>query len=64
MVKRVLRNETTGHEYEVVAIDTERKVITLKGELSEFNEPLDWDRFRAMGYKRATVETEPEAADG
>lgn len=56
MTKRVLRHEATGKEYEVIAVDQENKTVTLKGEFAEFNEPLDWDRFRAMGYKRATVD--------
>lgn len=60
--KRVLRHETTGKEYEVVSIDQEKGVITLRGELTEFTEPLDWERFHAMGYKRASVETEKEDA--
>lgn len=53
-VKRVLRHETTGREYEVIAIDKEKGTITLRGDLTEFTEPLDWDRFHGMGYKRAT----------
>lgn len=59
--KLVLRNDTTGKEYEVIAVDTEHGTVTVKGELCEFTEPLDWDRFKAMGYKRKSVEVEDEA---
>jgi hypothetical protein len=60
--KRVLRNEITGKEYEVVSVDEENHTVTLKGELCEFTEPLDWDRFKAMGYKRKSKEVEEEDA--
>ena len=58
MQKRVLRHTETGREYDVVSIDAERKIVTLRGDLTEFTEPLDWQRFKDMGYKRATVETD------
>lgn len=61
-VKRVLRHEATGKEYEVVGIDKEKGIVTLRGDLCDINEPLDWERFKAMGYKRATVEV-PETED-
>lgn len=56
--KRVLRHAESGREYEVVGVDEARGVVTLRGELAEFTEPLDWERFKAMGYKRKTVEVE------
>lgn len=62
MPKRVLRHTETGREYEVLSVDPEKKIVTLKGDLTEFTEPLDWERFRQMGYKRATVETEEDRA--
>lgn len=62
MPKRVLRHTETGREYEVLSIDPEKKIVVLKGDLTEFTEPLDWERFRQMGYKRATLETEEDRA--
>ena len=38
--KRVLRHEATGKEYEVVSIDQEKGVITLRGELT--SSPSPW----------------------
>jgi hypothetical protein len=55
-IKRVLRHAETGREYEVVSVDEARGIVTLRGELAEFTEPLDWERFKSMGYKRKTVE--------
>lgn len=60
--KRVLLNEITGKEYEVISIDKEHGTVTLRGELCEFTEPLDWDRFKAMGYKRKSYEVEEAEA--
>jgi hypothetical protein len=54
-VKRVLVHEATGKQYEVIDIDKEKGVVTIKGELAEFNEPLDWERLKGMGYLRKTV---------
>jgi hypothetical protein len=53
-------NERTGRKYEVTNLDTdvEPPMITLKGELSEFTEPWDKQRFKDMGYKRVVEEIE------
>ena len=50
MAKVFFRNEQTGRRYEVIALDKEKKLVTLKGEHAEFQEPYDPARFKRMGY--------------
>ena len=48
-----LRDTRTGRAYRVVAFDTDKKLITLRGKNGEFTEPLrPVAEFRAMGYER------------
>ena len=56
--KYLLRHVETGAEYEIVAVDQTHGVVTLQGQHTQFNEPMDWERFKAMGYKRASVEVD------
>lgn len=49
-MKLYFRNVKTGKRYGVVRIDKERNLITLKGEMAEFTEAYDKDRFKRMGY--------------
>lgn len=44
-------NVRTKKRYRVVALDKAKKEVTLKGELSEFTEPYDRERFEKLGYR-------------
>ena len=56
--KYFLVNEHSGREFEIIDIDTETNIITLKGETSTFKETWDKERFKQMGYKRVSREVE------
>lgn len=51
----------TGKRYEVVAIAEDKSTITLRGELAQFTEPYDKERFIQLGYKLVKVEVEDDA---
>ena len=59
MSKIFFRNEETGKRYEVIALDKEKKLVTLKGEHAQFEEPYDPARFKRLGY---VLEKESEDA--
>jgi hypothetical protein len=53
-------NTETQRRYEVVKLDKAAGTITLKGELAEFTESYDKDKFKELGY---TLIREEEAED-
>lgn len=59
MVKHYFENTKTGKRYELIALSPDRSTITLRGEYSQFTEPYDKERFKALGYRLVTVK-EPE----
>ena len=62
MAEIYFRNTRTNRKYKVVRVDKEKGEITLKGEYSEFVEPYDKERFKALGYVLEKVE-EQETED-
>ena len=50
MSKLYFRNLTTDKRFELVSMDKEKNVVTLKGEYSTFTEPYDKERFKKNGY--------------
>lgn len=58
-MKLYFRNVKTGKRYAVVRIDKTANTVTLKGEMAEFTEPYDKERFKRMGY---VLEKETEDA--
>lgn len=50
MSKIYLRNQHTNKRYQVIALDKEKKLVTLRGEHAEFKEPYDPARFKRLGY--------------
>jgi hypothetical protein len=62
MAELYFRNTRTNRKYKVVRVDKEKGEITLKGEYSEFVEPYDKERFKALGYVLEKVE-EQETED-
>lgn len=50
MTKMFFTNEKTGRRYEIVRFDKESGEVVLKGELAEFAEPYDKERFQKLGY--------------
>lgn len=50
MTKVYLRNLQTDRRYEVISLDKDKKVVTLKGEHAQFEEPYDPARFKRLGY--------------
>lgn len=63
MKKHYFENTKTGKRYELIALSPDRSTVTLKGEYSQFTEPYDKERFKALGYKLVTVENPPEKKD-
>lgn len=59
MSKIFFENTKTGKRYELVGMAADRSTITLRGEYSQFIEPYDKERFKALGYRLVTVK-EPE----
>jgi hypothetical protein len=49
-MKLYLKNEKTGKKYEIISLDKETNVVTLKGPNAEFTETFDKDRFKRLGY--------------
>jgi hypothetical protein len=43
-------NEKTGKKYQVLAFDRDAGTVRLKGELAEFTERFDKERFKQWGY--------------
>lgn len=62
MAELYFRNTRTNRKYKVVRVNKEKGEITLKGEYSEFVEPYDKERFKALGYVLEKVE-EQETED-
>ncbi len=61
MMKLYFKNEKTGKRYEILKLDKTKVVtndgkpapggvVVLKGELAEFEEPYDKERFERVGY--------------
>lgn len=50
MSKVFFRNLQTDKRYEVIALDKEKQVVTLRGEHATFQEPYDPARFKRLGY--------------
>ena len=44
------RHTRTGKRFQVLKMDKEAGEVTLKGEISEFTEKYDKDKFVSMGY--------------
>jgi hypothetical protein len=40
----------TGRRYEVISLNRDAGLIVLKGELAEFTEPYNKERFKELGY--------------
>ena len=59
MKKHYFENTKTGKRYELIALSPDRSTVTLRGEYSQFTEPYDKERFKALGYRLVTVK-EPE----
>lgn len=60
-MKLYLRHKNTNTRFEVVKLDRGNKIITLKGQFCEFDEPYDPARFKSLGYvieQEAAKETE------
>lgn len=49
-MKLYLKNVKTGKKYEIVSLDKDKNVVTLKGPNAEFTEPYDKERFKRLGY--------------
>jgi hypothetical protein len=49
-LKAYFRNTTTDRRYEIVRFSDDRKHVVLRGELGEFKEPYDKERFVKLGY--------------
>lgn len=54
---QVLYNERTKRKFTVVSFDKTTGDIVLKGDLGQFKEKYDRDRFKKLGY---TIRTEPD----
>lgn len=59
MQKIFFENTKTGKRYELIGVSPDRSTVTLRGEYSQFIEPYDKERFKALGYRLVTVK-EPE----
>lgn len=44
-------NTRTGKKFEVIARDTTRNTITLRGTFGDFTEEYSKERFKELGYK-------------
>jgi hypothetical protein len=44
------KNLKTGKRYQILSLDNEKQMVTLKGETATFVEPYDRERFKSMGY--------------
>jgi ASC-1-like (ASCH) protein len=49
--KIYFRNVKTGRRYEIVRFSDDKKHVVLRGEVSEFKEPYDKERFKQLGYE-------------
>jgi hypothetical protein len=50
MTTLYLVNQQTKKRYQIVHLDKETGIVTLRGEHAEFKEKYDRDRFKALGY--------------
>lgn len=50
MSKVFFRNQQTDKRYEVISLDKDKQVVTLRGEHGTFQEPYDPARFKRLGY--------------
>lgn len=64
MTKNFFVNQRTGKRYEIVSFDQEAGTVTMRGEMAEFTEDFDKEKFKAMGYTLERVKSkEPEDAE-
>jgi hypothetical protein len=50
MARMYFRNKNTQQRFEVISLDRETSIITLKGQYSTFTEEYSKEKFREMGY--------------
>lgn len=50
MTALYFRHTKTGKKYHIVKLDKDRNVITLRGEIAEFEQPYDKAQFQQLGY--------------
>lgn len=55
-------NVRTKKRWRVLALDKVKKEVTLKGELAEFTEPYDRERFEKLGYRLVKEGDDGESA--
>jgi hypothetical protein len=57
-----LENEKTRRQYRLVSYDEPAGMVTLqdiKGEQPEFTLKAEWDKFKALGYKKVKLPDAP-----
>lgn len=64
MTKNYFVNQRTGKRYEIVSFNGDEGTVTLRGEMAEFTEDFDKEKFKSMGYTLERIKSEePEDAE-
>lgn len=62
MTELYFENVRTKKRFKVVAMDKANGTIKLRGELAEFEEPYDKERFEKLGYRLVKGEPDGESS--
>lgn len=60
-VKYFLRSNKTGKQFQIIRRDKAKNTVTLKGDIAEFEEAFDMQKFKQWGYTLEKEDAEEDA---